>query len=128
MHDDEQAIRDLIATWLAASRAGDTAHVLELMSEDAVFLVPGRVAFRGRAAFAAGMAAMGDASVEGTSTVEEVRVFGDWAYAWTRLVVKVTPPGGATIVRAGPTLSVLHKREGRWVIHRDANLLAPVSA
>jgi len=28
--------------------------------------------------------------------------------------------------RAGHTLTILHKEKGKWVIARDANLLAPV--
>src|SRR4051794_348142 len=38
--NDERAIRDLIATWMEASRAGDTAKVLSLMADDVVFQVP----------------------------------------------------------------------------------------
>jgi hypothetical protein len=30
------------------------------------------------------------------------------------------------MARAGHTLSILRKRDGRWVLARDANLLAPV--
>jgi ketosteroid isomerase-like protein len=42
-----------------------------------------------------------------------------------RLRVEVTPPGGPTVVRSGYTLTVLRKEsDGRWVIARDANLLA----
>ena len=125
---DVQEIESLMTRWMAAMRAGEPGKVLDLMSDDAVFLVPGRVAFRGRAEFAAGLAAIADQVVEGGSEVEEVRVFGEWAYAWATLTVRATPrAGGATVVRRGPTLSVLHKEKGRWVIHRDANLLAPVA-
>src|SRR5262249_46150065 len=52
MSDDERAIRDLVATWMVASKAGDLATVLTLMSDDVVFMVPGREPF-GKAAFAA---------------------------------------------------------------------------
>ena len=45
MASDEQQIRDLIATWMAATRAGDTETVLSLMTEDVVFLVPGAPSF-----------------------------------------------------------------------------------
>lgn len=125
---DVRAIEQLITKWIAASRAGEHGRVLELMSRDAVFLVPGRVAFRGRDEFAAGLGAMQDWLVEGASEIEEVRVFGEWAYAWTRLTVQMTPrAGGETVIRQGPTLSVLHKEAGRWLIHRDANLLARVA-
>ena len=60
MHADEQAIRELVATWLRASRAGDTETVLGLMADDVVFLVPGHPPMRGRAAFAAGQAGLRD--------------------------------------------------------------------
>jgi hypothetical protein len=47
---------------------------------------------------------------------------------WTALRVVATPPGGGpSTTRAGHTLTILEKRNGRWVILRDANLLAPVS-
>ena len=52
MSEDERAIRDLVARWMAASRAGDLDTVLGLMSDDALFLVPGREPF-GKDAFAA---------------------------------------------------------------------------
>jgi hypothetical protein len=38
----------------------------------------------------------------------------------------VTPPGGTkTMTRAGHTLSILNKQNGKWVLARDANMLAP---
>jgi uncharacterized protein (TIGR02246 family) len=40
MTSDERSIRELIATWLDASKVGDTKTVLSLMAEDVVFLVP----------------------------------------------------------------------------------------
>ncbi len=42
MTNDEQAIRETIATWLAASAAGDDERVLSLMSDDVLFLTAGR--------------------------------------------------------------------------------------
>lgn len=42
MTHDERAIRDLIATWMKASQAGDLETVLGLMTDDVVFMVPGR--------------------------------------------------------------------------------------
>jgi hypothetical protein len=43
--NDERAIRDLVATWMAASQAGDTAKVCSLMADDVIFQVPGREPF-----------------------------------------------------------------------------------
>ena len=45
MTEDERAIREVIATWMRASVAGDTATVLSLMTDDVVFLVPGQEPF-----------------------------------------------------------------------------------
>ena len=46
---------------------------------------------------------------------------------WTRLTVLVTPHGGGkAVARAGHTLSILRKENGKWLLSRDANLLSPV--
>jgi uncharacterized protein (TIGR02246 family) len=127
MERDEQAIRDLIATWLAASKAGDTKTVLSLMAADVVFLVPGQPPMRGKSAFAAAQGALNDLDIDATSEIQEIEVSGDWAYSWTKLTVVVTPrKGGASVKRSGHTLSVLRKQNGAWVLFRDANLLSLV--
>ena len=48
MSPDERAIRELVDIWMKASRAGDTETVLGLMSDDVVFMVPGREPFGAR--------------------------------------------------------------------------------
>jgi uncharacterized protein (TIGR02246 family) len=127
MLSDEQAIRELVATWLSASKAGDTEKVLSLMAEDVVFLVPGQPPMRGKSAFAAGQAGLQTFHMDGTSEIQEIKVLGEWACLWTKLSVVVTPKkGGAPIKRAGHTLSILQKQAGAWVIVRDANMLAVV--
>jgi uncharacterized protein (TIGR02246 family) len=124
---DEQAIRDLVNTWLSASKAGDTEKVLSLMAEDVVFLTPGRPPMRGRTGFAASQSALTDIDLEATSEIQEIKVFGEWAYIWTSLTVIMTPKkGGAAVKRAGNTLSILQKQNGSWVVYRDANMLAVV--
>jgi uncharacterized protein (TIGR02246 family) len=122
MSEDERAIRDLIARWIAASKAGDLATVLGLMSDDVVFMVPGR-AF-GKQEFAAASEGMKNMDFTGESEVLEIEVLGNRAWCRTHLRVAATPPGGKTMRRAGYTLSILRKEaDGRWVIARDANLL-----
>jgi uncharacterized protein (TIGR02246 family) len=124
MSDDERAIRDLIAKWMAASQAGDTATVLSLMTADVVFMVPGREPF-GKEAFAAASQGMQGMRIEGTSDIVELQVLGDWAYLRNRLNVTITPPGGSPTTRSGYTLTILRKEaDGRWLLARDANLLA----
>ena len=130
MASDEEQIRELVVTWMDASKAGDTDRVLSLMSDDVVFLVPGRPPMRKADFSAASKAQAGGAAprMEGTSEIQEIRVLGDWAFMWTKLTVVVTPPGDApSMTRAGHTLSILKKQNGKWVLARDANMLAPVS-
>jgi uncharacterized protein (TIGR02246 family) len=128
MQSDEQQIRELIATWMDATREGDVDKVLSLMTDDVVFLVAGTAPF-GKQKFAATMRAPAGAprpAFDGHSEIQEIRVLGDWAFIWTRLTVEVTPPAGTPCKRAGHTLSVLQKVSGRWLLARDANMLAPV--
>jgi uncharacterized protein (TIGR02246 family) len=123
MTDDERAIRDLVATWMAASQAGDVDTVLGLMADDVVFMVPGREPF-GKTEFAGSAQAMKGVRFEGTSDIHEIKVLGDWAYLRNYLSVTVTPPGGEPIRRAGYTLTILHKGPGaKWLLARDANLV-----
>lgn len=123
---DEQQIRDLVATWLRASAAGDLKTVLGLMSEDVVFLQPGQPPMRGREAFAAASHAMeGKFRVEGANEIQEIHVSGNLAYCWTQLMVSIIPlSGGEPKRRTGHTLTVLRKEPaGNWVVIRDANML-----
>jgi uncharacterized protein (TIGR02246 family) len=120
--DHETAIRKLEDTWLAASKAGDIATVLSLMTDDVVFMVPGREPF-GKAAFAAGSAAMKNMRMEGRADIRELEVLGDWAYMHNYLEMTITPEGGAPVKRSGWTLTILRKTDGRWRLARDANLM-----
>src|ERR1700752_650412 len=84
MQDDERAIRDLVSTWISASNAGDLQKVLSLMAADVVFLVAGQKPMR-KADYIAGQAALEGVEMEAKSEIQEIRVFGDWAYLWTKL-------------------------------------------
>ena len=129
MQNDEQEIRELVSTWMTASKAGDIDTVLSLMSEDAIFLVAGQPVMR-KADFAAAARAQSAPNApkfDGSSEIQEIRVLGEWAFMWTRLTVVVTPSGKTeSSTRKGYTLTILTKQEGKWVLARDANLLAPV--
>ena len=128
MSSDEQAIQDLVKLWMDASKRGDLDTVLGLMSDDVVFMVSGKAPF-GKEAFAVGSKGMEGMTIDGTSDIQELQVLGDWAWMRNKLRVAITPPGGKTMVRSGYTLTILRKNaEGRWVITRDANLLAPEGA
>ena len=127
MSDDERAIRDLVARWMEATRAGDVDTVLDLMTDDVVFLRPGHPPMR-KAEFAKGAEAQESGKAptfDGTSEIEEIQVMGDWAFMWTQLEVVAKPPiGGTPTKRSGHTLTILRKEGGRWKIARDANMLS----
>jgi len=131
MKNDEELIRELVSTWMAATKAGDADTVLGLISEDAVFLLPGRAPMRKAEFAAAARAQAGDDAPEfdGASEIQELKVLGDWAFMWTELTLITTPSdGSAPSKRAGNTLSVLKKEKGKWLLARDANLLAPMQS
>lgn len=126
MTDDERAIRDVVDVWLDASKAGDLATVLSLMTDDVVFMVPGQKPF-GKDAFAAASRGMKDVRIEAKSEIQEIQVLGDWAYLRNYLEMTVTPPGGAAKHQSGHILTILRKEpDGRWRLARDANLLVEV--
>lgn len=124
--DDERAIRKVVETWMTASQAGDVETVLDLMTDDAVFIVPGREPF-GKEAFKAASQGMKGMRFEGRSDIREIKVLGDWAYLRNHIDVTMTPPDGKQVRRAGYTLTILVKEaDGRWRLSRDANLLTEV--
>ena len=121
--EEERRIRALIETWMQASMAGDVPKVLGLMSDDVVFMVPGREPF-GKEEFAKSAGAMKDVRMEGKTDIEEIRVVGDWAFSRTHLTVTMTPPNGQPMRRSGYTMSIFERRrDGTWMLTRDANLL-----
>ena len=123
---DETAIRQVIETWLAASRSGDLATILTLMTDDVVFMVPGQEPF-GKEGFTASFKKIGNAQMEMTSDIVELRILGEWAYIRNHLDLRITSPDGGQAHRAGYTLTLLRKEaDGQWRLARDANLLAPV--
>lgn len=128
MRSDEEQIRELVTTWMAATKAGDLDTLLTLMAEDVVFLVPGQPPMVGKAGFAALQKAQwtqGVPNFEGTSEIREIKVLGEWAFMWTKLAIVIAPPGRRDpIARSGHTLSILKRERDKWVFARDANLLA----
>jgi uncharacterized protein (TIGR02246 family) len=124
MTEDERAIRDLVSTWMRASKSGDVNTVLSLMADDVIFMVPGREPF-GKDVFRAAAEAMKNASLTGSSDIREVNVLGDWAYIRNYIEITITSPEGDAMRRKGYTLSVLRKQpDGKWLLWRDANLVA----
>lgn len=123
--DDKQAIRESVDAWLAASKKGDVATMLDLLADDVLFIVPGKEPFGKEAFAAANREQMKDVEMDPTIDIKEIEVSGDWAWMRSFLNITFTHEGKAA-KHSGHILTVWQKRpDGRWVIKRDANFVKP---
>lgn len=121
---DERAIRALVETWMNATNAGDLATVLDLMTDDVLFLVSGQEPF-GKEEFRARSQSLTGVELNGRAEVREIEVHGDWAWIRNHIDVTMGPAGGEQQRRSGYTLTILKKGDdGRWRLFRDANLVS----
>ena len=124
MSEDERAIRELVDSWMDASRRGDTATVLDLMTDDVLFMTPSREPF-GKDAFRETSEAMRDVRIEGRAEIQEIEVLGDRAWIRNHIDLTLTPAEGEPLKRSGYTLTILRKGDdGGWRLFRDANLVS----
>jgi uncharacterized protein (TIGR02246 family) len=125
MTDDERQIRELVRSWIAASNRRDLDALMDMMTDDVIFMTPGRPPF-GKAQFAADSERMKGMAIEGRAEVEEVEVFGPRALIRNHIEVELTVPGQPARRMSGCAMSILRKEaDGRWRIARDANLVRP---
>ena len=123
MEEDERAIRELVDLWITATKAGDTATVLDLIDDDAVFMV--RSGMFGKEGFRAGSESLTDSKIEGTAEIREMQVGGRWAWIRNYIDLIITPTGAEPVKRSGYALTILKKGDdGRWRLFRDANLVS----
>jgi uncharacterized protein (TIGR02246 family) len=124
MTDDERAIREMVDTWMEASKAGDTQAVLRLMTDDVLFMVPGREPF-GKDEFRSTSESMRHVRMDGRAEIREIHVEDDWAWIRNHIDLTLTPEAGVPLRRSGYTLTILRKgADGRWRLFRDANLVS----
>lgn len=127
--DDERAIREMVDTWLEASKRGDVTTLLNLLADDVLFITPGQEPF-GKEEFAAGnQGSMNDTKMEADIDIKEIEVVGEWAWMRSFLRVTFTRSAGDPSKLSGHILTILQKNpDGNWVIKRDANFVAPETA
>ena len=122
---DEQAIRDLVDSWLIASEKGDLPTILNLMADDVVFMVPNKEPF-GKEVFAQSYEGTRGATMKTESDIQEIQINGDWAWMRNFLRVTFTGVNRQSSTHSGYVLTILKRLpDGSWVIARDANLLTP---
>jgi uncharacterized protein (TIGR02246 family) len=123
--DDARQIRELIDSWIAASNGRDLPALMGMMTDDIVFMTPGRAPF-GKAEFASDVERMKSVAIAARVEVQEIEVSGPRAYVRNHIRVELTSPGQAPKRMSGYAMSVLRKdADGRWRIARDANLVVP---
>lgn len=129
VQNDEQAIREMVDTWLRASKEGDVKTMLDLLADDVLFITPGKEPF-GKEAFAASNEQpMNDTKMEAEIDIKEIEVVGDWAWMRSFLNVSFSRTDADPTKLSGHILTILKKTgEGKWVIKRDANFVAPETA
>ena len=124
MSEDEPAIRELVDCWMSASKRCDTQALMELMTDDVMFIVPGQAPF-GKAEFKAASEAMHKMSLDGHAEICEIHVFEKWAWMRNHIEIEMREPGKAPVQRRGFTLTIVQKgADGRWRVSRDANLVS----
>ena len=118
---DSSAIRSSQDAWYKSYNSGDGAAVAALYADDAVLMAPNVPAARGIAEIrdyyskdAPKFQASGLAAVEGP--IGDIGISGD--IAWQGTTFTVTDKSGAT-VETGKVLTVLQRRDGKWMIIRD---------
>ncbi len=123
--DDEQAIRESVETWLAASKRGDLSTLLDLLADDVLFIVSGKEPFGKKEFAAANQEQMKDLEMDARIDIKEIEVAGDWG--WMRSFLDLTfTREGKSARHSGHILTIWQKNSaGRWVIKRDANFVKP---
>jgi uncharacterized protein (TIGR02246 family) len=93
--DDEQAIRESVETWLAASKKGDLSTMLDLLADDVLFIVPGKEPFGKEEFAAANQDQMKDVELDASIDIKEIEVAGEWAWMRSFLGITFTREGKA---------------------------------
>ena len=124
MGDDEEAIRKVVDSWMDATRTGDIETVLDLMTDDVMFMTPGREPF-GKAEFREQSAGLRGIEIDGRAEIRELQVTGDWAWVRNHIELSMRARDAEPRHRSGYTLTILRKdSDGRWRLFRDANLVS----
>jgi uncharacterized protein (TIGR02246 family) len=124
---DQSQIRLLSQTWIEAMRAKDIDRLLSMIDDNAVFLPPGSPPVRGRDEITNMLRTFfSRCDPEQSIDIGEIKICGDWAFAWGAETMKATPVnGGSPLTMRGHGLSILRRQPaGFWKFARGINNLA----
>jgi uncharacterized protein (TIGR02246 family) len=123
MDKEEQAIHQLRDAWKAAVDAKDLGKILSLITDDVVFLTPGSSPIVGKQAVEdLFKVAFSKYRVKQNFVYDEIKVLGDWAYAWGHDESALIPlAGGPTIRTKGFGMMILRREAEGWKYARSIN-------
>jgi len=121
--DDAEIIRQTNNLYAELLVAGDVDTLMTLYDEDAVLFPPNESPLRGKAAIRASWEAFFADwdTMEARSVIDEIMVFGDWAYGHGhyRGRSRSTTIGGIVVETLKFSGMWRRKPDGSWVIARD---------
>jgi uncharacterized protein (TIGR02246 family) len=126
--DDEGAIRTLHAEWGAAAKRRDVDAILELVTDDCVFLMPGAPPIVGKEALRVVYEQMfqrwRDADIRQESVIDEIQVVGNWAFWRGTDAISVTTAAGQ-MRASGFGMGIVRYQNARWLFARGINNMTP---
>lgn len=118
----KQAIEQADTKFSAALMRGDSAGIVRNYSEDAIVMLPGMPAWRGRTdIIASSMKLVGSITFSDAKfSAENIDVAGDFAIETGTYHFMITPKGGKPSPDKGKYVSVWKKQaDGSWKLYRD---------
>jgi uncharacterized protein (TIGR02246 family) len=120
--NDEQAIRQIEATFVERGNAGDADGVMGCCTDDVMLMPPGAPAVAGADAVREWLAGLYEQfAVNLTTVIEDLVVEGGLAYQSTSFTWTLTPKGGGESVSESGKAVVIYKRgpDGTWRLAID---------
>lgn len=121
MQENLESLQQRRQEWIDSVNRGDVDAYSELLTEDAVWIPPGRDPVVGKQAFRAWLAPFFSQFTYDFSTDEErIRIAGDWAVERAHFTSDMSPKGGGEPMRHSGTYILLWRRDegSRWCIER----------
>ena len=126
---DRQAIRQLGRDWVEAVQHKDIDRLLDLVTDDVVFMPANAPSLVGRSALGQTYRAfLAGFEVHQTFAPEEIQVGGDWAFVRGTDTLEMKPlAGGEPVVVSARGISILRRVEdGSWKFARGiTNMESP---
>ncbi len=119
--DDEAGVRESVERAVAAFNTSDVDTLVDLHTDDAVVLKPGKPPEIGRQVMRTSLERVFSMfRVKESRTIEELEIVGDWAFTWGYYSVTLTPTDGSPpINEEGKYIDALRRQpDGSWLFAR----------